>query len=242
MKPGLLKAGKWLLNALLPRACPHCGLDLQYLEPGPLCPDCAGALEEPAAPCCARCGLPLEGGGASCPDCRGAGRSALDLARAAYVFNPPLRSLLHACKYRGRDDLAGWLGGQMAAVLRRRPELASYTFCAAVPLHPARLRERGFNQAELLARRLAPEAGLFFLEGAFRRRRDTPSQTSLGRDARRENVAGAFEAARPELLRDRSVLLVDDVATTLATLEAVAAAALAAGARSVAAFTLAREP
>ncbi|MCM2266149.1 MAG: ComF family protein [Elusimicrobiales bacterium] len=242
MKPYLLKAGKWLLNALLPRACPHCGLDLHYLENRPLCPACAAALEPPPALSCRVCGLPLAGGGASCPDCRGRRGGALALARSAFVFNPQLRSLVHALKYRGREDLALWLAGEMAAALRRLPELAPYNFCAAVPLHPAKLRARGFNQARLLAAELAPAAGLFHLDGAARRVRDTPSQTSLTKKERQANMAGAFAADKPELVKGRNVLLIDDVATTLATLESLAGEFKKAGARSVAAFTLAREP
>ncbi len=238
----LVKAGRWLLDALLPRVCAHCGEDLHYLRTAPLCRACEGGLEPLAPPHCAACGLPLPDGGETCRDCRSRAPRALTAARAAFVFNPQLRSLVHALKYRSRDDLAGWLGAEMAAALRRFPELSPYNFCAAVPLHPARLRRRGFNQAGLLARRLAAGANLFFLEGAAERVRDTPSQTSLSKEERAANMAGAFKAAAPELVKGRSVLLIDDVATTLATLEELARELRRAGAKDVAAFTLAREP
>jgi ComF family protein len=242
MKPGIIKTGKWLLNALMPRACAHCGLDLHFLDPGPLCPGCAGALEPLPALHCKACGLPLKDGGGTCYDCRGAGPRSLALARSAFVFNPQLRSLVHAFKYRGREDLAGYLAGEMTAALPRFPELAPYAFCAAVPLHRGKARERGFNQAELLAKRLAGLANLFHLEGAASRIINTPSQTSLSKKERRANMRGAFRVERPELVKGRRILLVDDVATTLATLEALAAEFRKAGARSVAAYTLAREP
>ncbi len=242
MKPGIIKAGKWLLNALLPRACAHCGLDLRYLDPGPLCAECAGALEPLPALHCKTCGLPLRDGGSTCYDCRGAGLRSLALARSAFVFNPQLRSLVHAFKYRGREDLAGYLAGEMTAALPRFPELAPYTFCAAVPLHRAKARERGFNQAELLARRLAGLANLFHLEGAAARLINTPSQTSLSKKERKANMQGAFRVVKTELVKGRKILLVDDVATTLATLEALASEFMRAGAKSVAAYTLAREP
>lgn len=242
MKPGIIKAGKWLLNALLPRVCAHCGADLRYLDPGPLCPACAEALRPLPALHCGTCGLPLEDGGGSCYDCRGAGRRSLALARSAFVFNPQLRSLVHAFKYRGREELAGYLAGEMTAALPRFPELAPYNFCAAVPLHKAKARERGFNQAELLAKNLAGLANLFHLEGAASRQRNTPSQTSLSKKERKANMRGAFRVEKPELVKGRKILLVDDVATTLATLEELASEFLKAGARSVAAYTLAREP
>ncbi|HBA61103.1 MAG TPA: hypothetical protein DCZ92_09850 [Elusimicrobia bacterium] len=243
MKPGIVKAGKWLLNALLPRTCAHCALDLHYLEEAPLCPGCRAGLEPLSQPYCARCGLPLQDGGRDCYDCRGSGGPrALALARSAFVFNAQLRSAVHAFKYRGRKDLSVFLSREMARELERFPELSAYKFIVAVPLHPAKLRERGFNQAELLAGGLAPAAGLFHLEGAAARLRDTRSQTTLSKAERRANMAGAFGAAKPELVKGRSILLVDDVATTLATLEALAAALKNAGAKAVAAYTLAREP
>ena len=242
MKPGIIKAGKWLLNALLPRTCAHCAEDLHYLREEPLCPACAGRLEALPGLHCRTCGLPLPDGGAACRDCRGGGPAALDLARAAYVFNPELRSVLHAFKYRGRDDLAAPLAAGMAAALDRFPELSPYNFAVAVPLHKAKLRERGFNQAGLLAEALAARRNLFLLTGAAERVRDTPSQTRLSKGERRANVACAFRAARPELLKGRRLLLVDDVATTLATLDELAAELKRAGAKAVAAYTLAREP
>jgi len=240
MKPAIIKAGQWLLHALLPRTCAHCGLDLPYDGRAPLCRNCLGALEPLPELHCLVCGLPLRDGGSSCRDCRGEPFPLT--ARSAFVFNPPMRSLVHALKYRGRDDLAPFLAGEMAAALNRFPELEAFKFAAAVPLHRARARERGYNQAELLAGALAARANLFHLPGAAERVRDTPSQTSLSREERRANMEGAFRIAGPELVKGRSVLLIDDVATTLSTLSALAAEFRKAGAKSVAAFTLAREP
>lgn len=242
MRPGIIKAGKWLLNALLPRTCAHCGLDLHYLEEAPLCPACAAALEPLPELRCETCGLPLNDGGGSCRDCRGAAARSLALARSAFVFNPQLRSLVHSFKYKAREDLAGFLGGKMAAALSGFPELGPYKFTAAVPLHPSRRRDRGFNQAELLAATLASSCNLFHLEGAARRARNTPSQTALSKEKRKSNMAGAFAVVKPELVKGRSILLIDDVATTLATLEELASEFKKSGAKSVAAYTLAREP
>jgi ComF family protein len=238
----LRNAGKYLLNVLLPRACAHCGMDLHHLEDAPLCSACRAGLRRLVPPYCARCGLPLPVGGASCYVCRGGGPKALSAARAALVFNPQLRSLLHAFKYSGREDLAGFLAAEMAAAMDSVPELEGHLFAVPVPLHPAKQAARGYNQAELLAEALAGSKGLFHLRGAARRVKDTPSQTALTKAQRRSNMAGAFAAADPGLVKGRKVLLVDDVATTLSTLEELAATLKAAGAKSVAAYTLAREP
>ena len=232
----------YLLNVLLPKTCAHCGQDLHYLESAPLCPACADGLEPLPELHCENCGLPLDDGGRACRDCRGGAPRSLALARSAFVFNPQLRSLVHAFKYKAREDLAGFLAGKMAAALPGFPELVTYNFAAAVPLHPAKLRERGFNQAELLAAGLAARCSLFHLQGTAARTRNTPSQTTLSKAERKGNMAGAFSILKPELVKGRKILLVDDVATTLATLEELAAEFKKAGARSVAAYTLAREP
>ncbi|HNW43510.1 MAG TPA: ComF family protein [Elusimicrobiales bacterium] len=236
------KACKYLLNALLPRTCPFCAADLPYLDPGPLCRPCTARLEPLPELHCKKCGLPLKAGGAACYDCRGAGPRALDAARSALVFNPQLRSLLHAFKYGDRDDLAGFFAGEMGAALDRFEVLEGHAFVLDVPLHPSKFKARGYNQAELLARGLAANKGLFYLEGTAARVKNTPSQTSLSKAERRKNMDGAFKILKPELVKGRRLLLVDDVATTLATLESLAAELKAAGAKSVAAYTLAREP
>lgn len=242
MQFDLKTVGKYFLNVLLPRTCPYCSADLPYLEAGPLCRACAALLEPLPELHCKKCGLPLKAGGEACYDCRGAGARALDAARSALVFNPPLRCLLHAFKYQDREDLAEFFSGEMAASLDRFGALAGHTFVVEVPLHPSKLAARGYNQAQLLARMLAQRKGLFYLEGATARIKNTPSQTSLTKVDRRANMAGAFKVIKPELIKGRRLLIVDDVATTLATMEALAAQLKAAGAKSVAAYTLAREP
>ena len=175
------------MNALLPRICAHCGLDLHYLEEVPLCPACAAGLEPLPPLHCEACGLPLRDGGGSCRDCRGGAPRSLALARSAFVFNPQLRSLVHSFKYKAREDLAGFLGGKMAAALPGFPELGPYKFTAAVPLHRSRRRDRGFNQAELLASTLAvgsasppPPSGPFELSVTGAGSRGTLVFTSSG--------------------------------------------------------------
>lgn len=242
MKPGIINAGKWLLNALLPRACLHCGLDLHYLGSAPLCPVCTAGLEALPELHCKICGLPLDGGGRVCRDCGGGATHSLSLTRSAFIFNPQLRSLVHAFKYRAREDLAVFLAGEMSASLAGFPELSPYNFTVAVPLHPSKQKQRGFNQAELLAAGLASRGNLFHLAGAAARAKNTRSQTTLSKTERKTNMAGAFSVVKPELVKGRNILLVDDVATTLATLQELASELKKAGAKSVAAYTLAREP
>ena len=112
----------------------------------------------------------------------------------------------------------------------------------AVPLHPAKKKERGFNQSELLAEKLAAAKHLFLLKNAAARALNTKPQVSLSKEERASNMKGAFKITRPELVKGRNILLIDDVATTLSTLEELARELKKNGAKGVAALTLAREP
>ncbi|MFA6434727.1 MAG: ComF family protein [Elusimicrobiales bacterium] len=239
----LKNTGKYLLHVVLPRTCAHCREDLHYLASDPLCPACGGSLEPITGLSCRKCGLPLGSGGEFCFNCRGRKSARLKavLARAAFAFNPELRSLIHAFKYRGRKDLAEPLGLELVRAYDGYPELKDYKFVVPVPLFADKERQRGFNQSELLAEVLARERRLFLLKGAVERVKNTPSQTGLSKKDRLKNMKEAFKAVKPELVRGRRVLIVDDVATTLATASELAGALKSAGAAGAAVLTLARE-
>lgn len=237
---GVATLAEWVLHVLLPDACLHCREDLAPGERGPLCPPCRGRLKRVEDPC-ALCGAPSAGG--LCPRCGAGPAPGPELVRAALSFGPEVRSLVHAFKYRGRERLAAPLGELMAEAARAMPELSGFELLVPVPLHPRRLAERGYNQAELLAREAGRRLGLpvaLLLE----RRRATPPQARLSdRRSREANVAEAFGAApgASGTAKDRGVLLIDDVCTTGSTLAACAAVLRDAGAARVGAFVLARQ-
>jgi ComF family protein len=139
-------------------------------------------------------------------------------------------------KYRREERLASYLGRRMAQAESSRP----YDLIVPIPLHKNRLRERGFNQALLLAREIGKawktEVDPFLLVKA----RPTPPQAALKGEERRKNLRGAFEVRRPERIEGKRVLLVDDVCTTGATLEEAFRTILKAGAQEVEALVLAR--
>lgn len=163
--------------------------------------------------------------------------AALHSLRSAAWFEGPLRRALHHLKYQRDiplgDTLAEWL-----FALYRREGLAA-DLIAPVPLSQQRLRERGYNQADLLARPLAEWAGVPYAPRALTRSRHTLSQVGLSAAERRQNVAGAFVADRRQVA-GRQVVIVDDVCTTGATLAACAEALQDAGAAGVWGLTLAR--
>jgi ComF family protein len=237
--PGLLV--RWVLDpvlaAVFPGWCPACGEPVDRPTRGPLCEACwSGFPRLPGVPC--RCGFPLPEGLELCGRCR-RGQGVLDRGACLGPYEGPLRVAVHELKYRGRRRVARRLGELLLESPRVRETLEG-AVVVEVPLHPSRLRSRGFNQAGLLADSLADGAGLRRPGGVLVRRRETPPQTGLSAASRRRNVDGAFAVRRRASVVGRAVVLVDDVMTTGATLRACARALRRAGAREVRAVTAAR--
>jgi len=237
------RAAGWLVDVVLPPRCLACGVEIEGQGGrGHLCPVCWASLAFVAPPFCACCGFPFPlpvGEGTLCAACL-ARQPAFDAARAALVYDDASRPLVLGFKHGDRTHAAAAFAAWMAragADLLREGDLV-----VPVPLHRRRLFARRYNQAALMAAALARLAGLAHVPDALVRRRPTPSQGGLGREARFANVQGAF-AVRPSRtarMQGSCVILVDDVMTTGATLEACATALRKAGAARVAALTLAR--
>lgn len=199
-----------------------------------LCDACAEALPPAAGRRCLLCWMPLAEG-AACRHCA-VQPPCFASIRAAFVMEAGARQLVHGLKYDGMTALAS----PMAGLIFERLDLGPSDLVVPVPLHRGRRRSRGFNQSELLARHLAAAARLPVDARAARRVRATkPLAKTMHRDERRAIVEGAF-AGVPGRLEGRCVLLVDDVVTTGATLDACSKALLAAGAASVRCVTFAR--
>lgn len=228
-----------VLAVALAPSCASCGELLAQPTAGPVCPACWRSILPITPPVCDRCGDPLpawrEPGfpRSICLRCRRTG-SAVDRARAVGEYAGPLRAVIHAFKYEGRRSLAR----PLAALMRQRggAVLEGVDCSVPVPLHPSRRRHRGFNQSADLTRHLGVPA-----IHALRRVRATATQADLPAAERHRNVRDAFAATRAGRgLSGAVVLLVDDVSTTGATLDACARVLKAAGVAEVRALTAAR--
>ena len=166
------------------------------------------------------------------------------MARSALVYQGAVRRLVHRFKYDHQTWMAVPFARLLCGVLQEMTAAEPVDVLVPVPLHRRRRRQRGFNQADLMARRMKahlPEA-VELVAGALSRPVATAPQAGLGRQLRRKNVAAAFIVNCPDRIRSRHILLIDDVYTTGATADACAKALIRAGAAGVNVLTLARVP
>ena len=203
------------------------------------CAACAARVRALGPPECGPCGYPLPADG-HCPECHGR-PTPIRTARAFAAYHhpdgaSPVAAAIARCKYGG----ARRLGRRFAAVITARVPCADVDLVVAVPLHPRRLRRRGFNQSAVVARHVARRLGCATAPTLVVRIRDTPSQTALSSRERAANVSGAFAVRDPTAVRGQTILLVDDVWTSGATARAVAATLRDAGAAAVDVLTIAR--
>lgn len=229
------------LDLLYPRACAGCGADMSAYA-GYLCWDCLASLPYVHDPFCDRCGDPVDGMVShdfECSWCREV-EPAFERARSVVRYRGMVCSLLQQFKYQRQTHLAVDFGVLLAGCVGAYYGDIVFDEVTYVPLHPCKGRERSFNQSGLLATEVGRRLGVPVLYSSLRRIRFTRTQTRLSAAERRRNVDGAFEAVKGDWIRSRRILLVDDVMTTGATLNACAEALMRAGAYSVHAVTVAR--
>lgn len=242
----MLDSAKTWLNAGLsffyPEWCQLCGRARATSSQSFLCENCRAQVRPIIPPFCERCGKPFEGeilSGFECWNCRGE-ELFFCRARSAAVARDSLLEIIHRYKYKGAVWFEPFLGELL--VRAAAPELRGeqWDCIAPVPLHPTKEREREFNQAERLARRLGRGAGIQVEARLLRRTVQTRTQTLLTREERRENVRNAFALGAGAEVQGRRIILVDDVFTTGATTGACAKVLRRGGAAEVCVWTVGR--
>jgi ComF family protein len=231
-----------MADVIFPPRCLVCSAVMKEHGPLPFCPSCSSGIRFIRPPLCPRCGIPFpvpEGKDHLCGECLAAERPYA-VARAVGYYEGTLLTAIHRFKYRGKTGIGEVLGRMMGDFARGIWDMKIFSLILPVPLHRRRLRERGFNQAVILARELAKRFSIPLDFMTLRREVFTAPQVGLGREDRLMNVRGAFTVKRPERIAGRRILLVDDVYTTGGTLTECARILIRAKADSVAVLTLAR--
>jgi competence protein ComFC len=235
----------WLnaaVGLVYPEICQLCAAARATPAEGFVCVGCRARVRFVERPFCERCGRPYEGEITTtfeCPNCR-EGELHFGKARSAVVACKLMLEVIHRYKYQRALWAEPFLAGLLVG--RAQPELATekWDLIVPVPLYPAKQREREFNQAERLAKRLSVATGIPADRRLLRRVRPTCSQTFLKRPEREENVRGAFAMQGQRRLNGERIVLLDDVLTTGATTSACAKVLRAAGASEVCVWTVAR--
>jgi ComF family protein len=234
-----------LASLLFPAPCRICGDLLATASLLPICENCLASLSPLRGPCCLHCGRPFASEVATdattplCFACR-KGIYAFDHARSYGNYGDEMARAISLLKYEKVTRLGNWFAARLEGTVRAEPEIFAADVVVPVPLHPLRRRERGYNQAELIARPLARKLGLPLRAYLLVRTKPRPPRLLLSRRERWESVRGAYEMRRGAQVDNLRVLLIDDVCTTGATLDSCARALKQAGAKSVAGLTVAR--
>jgi competence protein ComFC len=234
-----------LASVVFPAPCRICQATLDTASRVPVCASCLASFEKLSPPWCACCGRPIISPVVAdslhilCRLCR-ANTYGFDVARSFALYNTPMVRAILLLKHEAVAPLGVWFANRVAERIAREPDLAKADVVVPVPLHPARLKERGYNQAELIARPLARRLHLRFKAFLLVRTKPRPDKLRLSRRERWTTVRGAYEAREGVRVDKLHVLLVDDVMATGATLDACSRALRKAGAARVTAVTVAR--
>ncbi|UCD71310.1 MAG: ComF family protein [Syntrophobacterales bacterium] len=230
-----------LIDLIFPPLCAFCGTPLAKDGKVEICQGCLRNIRFISPPICPTCGLPFPlemGEDHLCGQCLQR-QWHFGSARALGLYEGTMREAIHHLKYSGRSFLAKPL---VELLERGYPfiDYGSYDILVPVPLHPKRLRERGFNQALLLGKAIGRREGVSCRGFVLKKARWSFPQISLSLKEREENVRGSFSVADPAAVRGKRILLIDDVMTTGSTVNECARELLKAGAGEVDVFTLAR--
>jgi len=231
-----------LVSCVFPITCSSCGKDLPPGAIERVCQDCFKGFKKNDGLVCAKCGVFLADGGEHCFECRrDKRRFSFDLLRSPYIYDGNVRKLILKFKYSDRMFIAKEFASDMSEAAVKNDFNIYADYIVPVPLNILRRAKRGYNQAEILAAVLSKEISKPVLTNVLYRKKITKPQFKLSKRERAENMKSSFLIKNAELVKSKNILLIDDVATTGATLSACAKTLKSAGAKKVFALTLARD-
>jgi len=231
-----------LVNFFYPITCSVCGKNLNYLSQTRICSKCKESFPTIKNLICQRCGMPLEDGGEHCYICRKDPRKYhFDKMRSVYLYRDPLRSLILKFKYLNRTFLAKDFALYMCEEMRLHNFYKDVDFIVPVPVNILRKIKRGYNQAELLADEISLKMNIPVLKKVLFRRRITKPQFKLSKFERFENIKNSFFVKNRSILKNKTILLIDDIVTTSATVSDCSLALKTSSVKKVHVLTLARD-
>lgn len=229
---------KYIFDLIFPSICFCCKEDLEPLRRHPLCSLCEKKLRFISFPYCILCGKDLEGGGNICYSCKNR-KYNFDFSRSVFEYNDAIASIIKAYKYDKKDYLSEWLGRVMSERFGYYKEFNNIDLVTYIPSTKKKIKERGFDHARLIAEAFSKNTGIIMIGDVIESIKDI-SQVELSAEMRRKNVEGKFKLKKTAF-KGKRVLLIDDVSTTLSTLNEVSKIIRCDGALSVFCYTVARE-
>ena len=231
-----------LADIVFPPRCLTCTAIIDHQNHTSFCPACFSKIHYVRSPLCPCCGIPFEGADGCdhiCGDCI-TSKAVFSVARAVGHYETILLEAIHRFKYNGKIYIGEILGRLMAEFAYPLFNISENSLIMPVPLHPKKLRERGFNQSVILAREISKKYSISLDFMTLRRHINTEPQISLGKKERESNVRGVFSVADPERIKGQKIILVDDVYTSGSTVKECARVLMKNKAVTVAVVTLAR--
>lgn len=230
-----------LLHFLFPPVCFSCEMDIPQGQKDILCAKCLSNLIYINPLYCKICGIKIDGGDV-CYHCRKRDKKyKFEFSRSVFMYNKEISSIIIAYKYGKKDWLSKWISRKMIDKFKDYEEFKEYNFITYVPISKKKLKKRGFNQSELIARDISNETGLGLIKDAVIKIKEGKSQVDLKAKEREENVKDSFKVIKPEIIKDKNIIIIDDVSTTMSTLNELAGVLKESGAQKIACYTAARE-
>ncbi|MBO4374441.1 MAG: ComF family protein [Lachnospiraceae bacterium] len=224
-------------DIFFPRRCPFCGEVLVFGRNGP-CESCRPKLQYVGKDFCLKCGKPLtDHSGEYCSACKRSVRP-FDMGRSVFVYDDLVKRSLSSLKYNNKREYAGYFASQIVLCYERTIRSAGFDAIVPVPVSRERMRKRGYNQAELVAKKVSDITGIPLRNDILIRVRDTVAQKDLGRAGRQKNLKNSFKITG-NVVELETIMVIDDIYTTGSTMSGIAGVLKEAGVKKVCFFTVA---